>query len=148
MLANEKYTGDVIFQKTYTDSQFNRHINYGERDRYAIADHHEAIVSREDFEAANALIAQRGKEKGIIKGEDKYQNRYCFSGKILCGECGDTFKRRYIIPAAIINMRPGAAALIYADKNRCSMKYIRDDELKGGLCDNDQQAGIRTPSGP
>ena len=26
MLANEKYTGDVIFQKTYTDSQFNRHI--------------------------------------------------------------------------------------------------------------------------
>lgn len=35
MLANEKYTGDVIFQKTYTDSQFNRHTNYGERDRYA-----------------------------------------------------------------------------------------------------------------
>ena len=27
MLGNEKYTGDVIFQKTYTDSGFNRHTN-------------------------------------------------------------------------------------------------------------------------
>ena len=30
ILKNEKYTGDVIFQKTYTDSSFNRHTNYGE----------------------------------------------------------------------------------------------------------------------
>ena len=32
ILTNEKYTGDVIFQKTYSDSSFNRHINYGEPD--------------------------------------------------------------------------------------------------------------------
>lgn len=94
MISNEKYTGDVIFQKTYTDSQFNRHVNYGQKDQYAMADHHEAIISREIFEAANALVEQRGKEKGIIKGSEKYQSRYCFSGKIVCGECGDTFKRR------------------------------------------------------
>ena len=29
ILTNEKYTGDVILQKTYTDSHFNRHTNYG-----------------------------------------------------------------------------------------------------------------------
>ena len=94
MLANEKYTGDVIFQKTYTDSQFNRHVNRGEKDRYALADHHEAIISREDLDAVRALIQQRGREKGIDKGSGKYQNRYCFSGKIICGECGGSFKRR------------------------------------------------------
>jgi site-specific DNA recombinase len=32
ILGNEKYTGDIIFQKTYTDSQFNRHTNRGEKD--------------------------------------------------------------------------------------------------------------------
>ena len=31
ILTNEKYTGDVILQKTYTDSHFNRHTNYGEK---------------------------------------------------------------------------------------------------------------------
>lgn len=78
MISNEKYTGDVIFQKTYTDSQFNRHVNYGQRDQYAMADHHEAIISHEVFETANALVEQRGKEKGIVKGSEKYQSRYRF----------------------------------------------------------------------
>ena len=49
ILANEKYTGDVIFQKTYTDENFNRHINYGEVDQYMAPDHHEAIISHEDL---------------------------------------------------------------------------------------------------
>ena len=31
MITNEKYTGDVIFQKTYTDSQFNRHVLWTKR---------------------------------------------------------------------------------------------------------------------
>lgn len=45
LLANEKFTGDILFQKTYTDSQFNRHHNNGERDRYFMEDHHPAIVN-------------------------------------------------------------------------------------------------------
>ena len=68
MISNKKYIGNKISQKTYTDTQFNRHVNYGQKDQYAMADHHEAIISREVFEAANALVQQRGKEKGIIKG--------------------------------------------------------------------------------
>ena len=66
-LANEKYTGDVIFQKTYTDETFNRHTNYGEVDQYMAPDHHEAIISHSDFDAANALVNQRTAEKGIDK---------------------------------------------------------------------------------
>lgn len=132
MISNEKYTGDVIFQKTYTDSQFNRHINCGQKDQYAMTDHHKAIISREVFEAANALVEQRGKEKGIIKGSEKYKSRYCFSGKIICGKCGDTFKRRihtcnnYKYTAWCCNTH-------LEDKNRCSMKFIRDDELKSAF---------------
>ena len=89
ILANEKYTGDVIFQKTYTDDSFNRHTNYGEMDMYYVPDHHEAIISKEDFEAAGLVVAQRAAEKGIERGNEKYQQRYAFSGKIICGECGD-----------------------------------------------------------
>ena len=67
ILANEKYTGNVIFQKTYTDETFNRHTNYGEVDQYMAPDHHEAIISHSDFDAANALVNQRTAEKGIDK---------------------------------------------------------------------------------
>lgn len=90
ILANEKYTGDVIFQKTYTDDSFNRHTNKGELDMYYVADHHEAIISKEDFEAAGLLISQRAAEKGIKRESQIYQQRYAFSGKIICNECGDT----------------------------------------------------------
>ena len=68
ILKNEKYTGDVIFQKTYTDSSFNRHRNNGEYDQYFCENHHEPIISHEDFDKVNELLRQRGKEKG--NGED------------------------------------------------------------------------------
>lgn len=64
ILQNEKYTGDIIFQKTYTDSSFKRHINCGEYDQYFCENHHEPIISHEDFDKANKLLKQRGKEKG------------------------------------------------------------------------------------
>lgn len=67
VLKNEKYTGDVIFQKTYTDSNFNRHINYGEENQYLLENHHEAIISHEDFDKAQHVMEQRGLEKGVLK---------------------------------------------------------------------------------
>ena len=132
ILANEKYTGDVIFQKTYTDDNFNRHKNHGEVDQYMMANHHEAIISHEDFEAANALIDQRALEKGIQKGNDKYQQRYAFSSKIICSECGNTFKRR-IHSCATYKYVAWTCNTHIDDKNACSMKYIYDEELKAAF---------------
>lgn len=129
ILANEKYTGDVIFQKTYTDENFNRHINYGEVDQYMAPDHHEAIISHEDFEAAAALIEQRASEKGIKKGNAKYQQRYAFSSKIICGECGNTFRRR-IHSSTYGKYAAWVCNTHLKDTSRCSMLYIRDDDLK------------------
>ena len=63
ILTNEKYTGDCLFQKTYSDFRFKRHVNRGERDQFYMEDHHEALVSREEFEAAGALLQQRAQEK-------------------------------------------------------------------------------------
>lgn len=132
ILKNEKYIGDVIFQKTYTDSSFNRHTNYGEHEQYLCEEHHEAIISHEDFEKANELLQQRGKEKGNGKDTAKYQNRYGFSGRIKCGECGSTFKRR-------MHYKPSGAYVAWCctrhieTKESCSMKYITDDALKAAF---------------
>lgn len=129
ILSNEKYTGDVIFQKTYTDDSFNRHTNKGELDMYYVADHHEAIISKEDFEAAGLLITQRAAEKGIKRESQKYQQRYAFSGKIICNECGDTFRRR-MHSSTYGKYVAWCCNTHLADKDKCSMLYLRDDDLK------------------
>ena len=94
MLTNERYVGDALLQKTFTDERFIRHRNQGEVNMYCVQEHHEAIISREDFDAVAELLAQRAAEKNICKGASKYKNRYSFSGIIRCAECGGTFKRR------------------------------------------------------
>ena len=129
IIRNEKYTGDCIFQKTYTDSDFNRHKNDGHLDQYYVPDHHEAIISPEDFEAAAALIEQRASEKGIKKGNAKYQQRYAFSSRIICGECWNTFRSR-IHSSTYGKYAAWVCNTHLEDTSRCSMLYIRDDDLK------------------
>lgn len=128
MVKNEKYTGDLILQKTYTDDRFSRHINRGEKNRYYVRDHHKPIVSHEDFEAANAIIEANGLEKGIRKDEDKYKNRYAMSGRIICGECGGTWKR------VKLNNHFGFACNTHVrDKNTCGMKSIPEEPVKAAF---------------
>jgi len=128
MIKNEKYVGDAIFQKTYTDDRFNRHQNHGEKAQYYMKDHHEAIISREDFEAANTVIERNGMEKGIVRGETKYLNRYAFSGKILCGECGAAFKRTMAGGSPHYSCKGHIR-----NKNSCGMKAIPEDAVKAAF---------------
>lgn len=132
IIRNEKYTGDTIFQKTYTDDRFNRHLNFGDCDQYLCEGHHEPIVSHEIFDKANEVMNQRGKEKGNGHNTQRYQNRYEFSSKILCSECGGVFKRR-------THYTPSGSYIAWCctthikDKYLCSMKYITDDAVKAAF---------------
>ena len=60
ILCNEKYVGDVLMQKTYTEDFLTgvRKKNNGKRSMFFIENDHEPIISREDFEAV-----QRRKNK-------------------------------------------------------------------------------------
>ena len=55
LLKNERYTGDVILQKTFVSDVFSgKHSrNIGQMDRYMIHEHHPAIVSREVYDVVN-----------------------------------------------------------------------------------------------
>lgn len=128
MIQNEKYTGDVILQKTYMDDQFNRHINRGEKTQYLVRGHHEAIVSREDFDAANAILVRNGLEKGVRKNEEKYKNRYAMSGKIVCGECGGRWKR-----VKRNNSFGFSCSTHIRSKSACGMRTIAEASVKAAF---------------
>lgn len=132
ILANEKYIGDALFQKTYTDKNFNRHANHGEIDMYYVEDHHEAIISREDFDKVQALVKKHSEEKGIVKGTGIYNQRYAFSGKIVCGQCGGHFKRKVIRrnSGTVIDW---ACSRHIKDKDACGMLSIRDDDIRSAF---------------
>lgn len=129
MLRNEKYMGDVLLQKTYTDSNFNRQMNTGEKDQYYYKDNHEPIVSREVFDNAQKLIDERAKNRCKGMKENAYLNRYALSGKIVCGECGRNFRRK-------TNYSAGRSYIAWScighieDKESCSMLFLRDGEIK------------------
>ena len=129
MLTNEKYIGDCLFQKTFSDFRFHRRKNYGELDQFYAEDHHEAIISREDFEAVGKLIEQRTKEKSIKKGGSHYRKKYPFSKKLICDECGSAFKR-HINNTGSISYPVWACTGHLADSRGCSMRSIKETDLE------------------
>lgn len=130
--TNEKYVGDVLLQKTYTDSQFNKHKNTGQRDQYLVKDDHEAIISRSTFEAVTKIIRQHALEKNISQSAKKYTNRYTLSGKLICGQCGAILKRR-IHTAGNYKYVAWCCSTHLANKEKCSLLYLEDAAIKGAF---------------
>ena len=93
ILKNEKYCGDLVQKKTYTPNYLDHEKKYnkGEEDFVVIRNHHEPIVSREMFERTQDKIKERSLS---LEPKSKYTNRYCFSGKIKCGVCGNSYVSR------------------------------------------------------
>ena len=69
ILQNERHCGDVLARKTWTPNYLDHKArkNVGNRNQYLYADHHEAIIARDDFIAVQRLIANaRHRYKGIL----------------------------------------------------------------------------------
>ncbi len=98
IVKNEKYKGDLLQGKTFTvDPISKRRLeNYGEEDQFYIRNHHEAIVSEEIFEKAQAILHRRGARlRGVEKGKrNKYSRQFAFSSKLECAFCGSNLSRR------------------------------------------------------
>ena len=138
IVKNVVYIGDVLMQKTFHDEHFKRFTNYGERQQFYVDDHHPAIVDSSTFEAANAAISQRGKEKNNIPQanrtlrDDPHQRRYAFSGNLKCGCCGSVMKR------AVDKTKSGTRVYWVCtrhlqDKESCPMKRVLDDDVKNAF---------------
>ncbi len=93
MLTNERYVGDSLYQKTYSEMTvpFKSHRNHGEADQFYAQDTHPAIVTRSVFETTQALYAKR---QAKFAAHKTTASRYPLSEKIRCSECGAFFRRK------------------------------------------------------
>ena len=100
MLTNEKYVGDVIYQKTFRTDCISKHtkINRSERTKYLVSNNHPAIVDRDLFNAVQAEIARRSSKRRTsdktLTSLGKYSGKYALSELLICAECGSPYKRK------------------------------------------------------
>ena len=93
ILKNEKYVGDLVQKKTFTPDYLThaKKYNHGEEEMVCLTDHHEPIIDRELWNVVQAELKKRNYHGELGAG---HSNRYVFSGKIKCGECGASFVSR------------------------------------------------------
>lgn len=96
ILRNEKYIGDALLQKTYTTDFLNktRVKNNGLVPQYYVEGSHEAIIPREIFLRVQEELVRRRVVNTSANGKKRsYSCNHCFSQIIICGDCGEMFRR-------------------------------------------------------
>jgi len=96
MIRNEKYVGDLLTGKTYTDNPINskKKKNKGEFDMYYTENHHQGIIDRETWNICQEIADKRSGKYTADGNPDKFSQVYPFSSKIICGLCGENYIRR------------------------------------------------------
>ncbi len=100
ILCNEKYVGDVLYQKTFRTDCISKHVkvNRGEKTKYLVSNNHPAIIDRLTFNAVQAEMARRSNKKKTsdmtTTSLGKYSGKYALSELLICGECGSPYKRK------------------------------------------------------
>ena len=100
ILSNEKYTGEVMLQKTFRKSVFDdKQIqNQGEKARYVYESNHVGIIDKTVFESVQAEKQRRSnmtcsKNSKPNRATNRFSSGNTLSGKIRCSECGRNYRR-------------------------------------------------------
>lgn len=88
ILDQEKYRGFSILQRTFVDDHIThrKHMNRGQLPRFEVQGTHPVII---DEQLHQKVEAER--ERRRRSGAVRWRRATCFTGKIICGNCGSTF---------------------------------------------------------
>ncbi len=95
MLENEKYCGDLLMQKYYVEDYLTKKLkkNKGERDMYFVADDHEAIIPKDEWNAVQMEIKRRYEYMEEANVHCYGPDGSPFTVRVLCGQCGEIYRR-------------------------------------------------------
>lgn len=128
MLRNEKYMGDALLQKTYTVDFMTKKkvMNKGIVPQYYVEDDHEAIIPKDLFYRVQEELARRASvnKSAVTRKKNmksKYSSEYALTGILLCGECGQEYRR-------VTWARNGKKKIVWRCSNRLinGTKYCKD----------------------
>lgn len=132
ILSNEKYKGDAILQKTYTEDYLTKRVrkNEGEKARYIVSGSHEAIIDPAAYERVQRELSRRRSARPKRAGMDS-----SFANRLVCGACGGFYghkvwksrgknKNRYDV--WYCNHR-------YSGDEKCNTPTIREGDIQAAF---------------
>jgi len=131
ILTNEKYKGDAILQKNFTVDFLTKRMkpNEGELPQYYVENSHPAIISPEIFGLVQNEMKKR-KESG------RYINSLgCFSGKIICGECGGTYGSKVWHSTSKYRRTIWQCNQKFHNEQKCGTPHLYEEELQRAFVD-------------
>ncbi|HOQ79189.1 MAG TPA: recombinase family protein, partial [Candidatus Absconditabacterales bacterium] len=90
ILQNEKYKGDALLQKTFTDNFLEQTIikNTGQIPQYYVENSHPAIIDKDMWELVQIEIKRRDNLGA------KYSSSDIFASKLICIDCGGFYGKK------------------------------------------------------
>ena len=135
ILTNEKYTGDALLQKTYVTDCITKKMrkNNGELPMYLVKNHHEPIISRSDFNRVQEEMARRSAKRAIADkltktGQGKYSAKYALTELLICGECGEHYRRVTWTAKGFKEIKWRCVSRIQYGKKKCHSSPTVDEQ--------------------
>jgi DNA invertase Pin-like site-specific DNA recombinase len=126
ILVNEKYHGNAILQKRYTVDYLTKKTkaNEGEVPKYFVENSHPAIVTAEQYLLAQEELKRRSETPGLISTAN------CFSGRIICGECGSQFGPKLWHSTSKYKRVVWQCNHKFQGEHKCRTPHLYEDDIK------------------
>ena len=141
MLENEKFCGDLLLQKYYTEDFLTHKTvkNDGKFPQYYVEDDHPPVVPKAIFFQVQGEVMRRSSLKDT-PDRARFGSPVALAGRLVCGRCGRTLKH-YIRPDPTLNdwrCRERAQVLSSNNGSRggaCGCRIALEQEVKESIVD-------------
>ena len=138
ILRNEVYLGCMVQGRRRSEFYAGRPDKRLPRDEWTVVENtHEPIISREDFDAVQAICAEKNAAYHARLGKYDYlgKSENILKGLVYCSDCGRTMVRYKQVShgkrVSYYYQCPSYAAML--EKSGCSYKFLREDLLLDSL---------------
>jgi site-specific DNA recombinase len=127
ILTNEKYKGDALLQKTFTENYLDQTIikNTGQIPQYYVENSHPAIIDKDMWELAQIEIKRRDNLGA------KYSSSDIFASKLICSDCGGFYgKKKWHSNTKYERFVYQCNRKFHKGKDKCMTPNLMEDDIK------------------
>ena len=134
VLQNPSYTGDVVLQRYFTENHRTHKTikNTGQMPKYLVTNNHQAIISKETFEAVQRKIRENYE---FNPAAHRIVKPSCFSAKLICGKCGSHYVKGLTKTNRFDGLQEHWLCFGKWRKHICDAKSIRGSRLRNAACE-------------
>ena len=127
ILTNEKYKGDALLQKSYTEDYLSQKLvkNTGQIPQYYVENNHPAIIDRDTWEQVQIELERRNEIGAQYSSSDK------FASKLICEDCGGFYgKKKWHSNSKYSRFIYQCNNKFHKHKDKCQTPNLTEEDIK------------------